>query len=287
MDGLAGPRIAVVIPCYRVKDQILGVLARIGPEAAAIYVVDDACPEKTGDFVEREVRDARVRVIRREHNGGVGAATLTGMSAAAEAGADILVKIDGDGQMDPSHIAGFVAPISDGRADYTKGNRFYSPEFLQGMPRIRIFGNGVLSLMNKLSSGYWTVFDPTNGFVAIHAAVFSALPREKLASRYFFESDLLFRLNLLRASVLDIPLRATYGDETQQFAGRKGDRAVYLVSSAQFREARDLFLFHSRFFDCLALPHVRDSPCSCSESSSAPMNGSLTPAWESWRPQAR
>lgn len=207
------PKIAVVIPCYRVKRQILGVLARIGPEVDAIYVVDDACPEATADLVEREVQDKRVQVIRCERNGGVGAATLIGMSAATAAGATVLVKIDGDGQMDTALIASVVAPILDGRADYTKGNRFYSPEFVQGMPAIRILGNGILSFMTKMSSGYWTTFDPTNGFIAIHAAIFSALPLHKLASRFFFESDLLFRLNLLRANVIDIPMPAAYGDE--------------------------------------------------------------------------
>ena len=213
MDDVSDPKIAVVIPCYRVTKQILDVLARIGPEVAAIYVVDDACPDHTADLVERAVHDPRVHVMRRRRNGGVGAATVTGMTAAVKAGADVLVKIDGDGQMDPSLIARFVRPIVEGRADYTKGNRFFSPEFVQRMPALRIFGNGILSFMNKVSSGYWTIFDPTNGYVAIHAAVFSALPPEKLATGYFFESDVLFRLNLLRANVLDIPLRSTYGDE--------------------------------------------------------------------------
>ncbi len=213
MIGESCAKIAVVIPCFRVKRQILGVLAKIGPEVDAIYVVDDACPENTGDFVEGEARDKRIRVIRSARNGGVGAATLTGMAAAASDGATVLVKIDGDDQMDTAFIAGVVAPILEGRADYTKGNRFYSPEFVQSMPTARIFGNGVLSFMTKMSSGYWTIFDPTNGFVAVHAAVFSMLPREKVASRFFFESDLLFRLNLLRAHVVDIPMPAAYGNE--------------------------------------------------------------------------
>jgi glycosyltransferase involved in cell wall biosynthesis len=214
MNSESPAKIAVVIPCYRVKRQILGVIEKIGPEVDAIYVVDDACPESTGDYVEREVRDKRVQVIRCERNGGVGAATLTGMAAAAAAGATILVKVDGDGQMDTALIPSVVAPILDGTADYTKGNRFYSPEFVQGMPAIRIVGNGILSFMTKVSSGYWTIFDPTNGFLAIHAAIFEKMPRQKIASRFFFESDLLFRLNLLRANVVDIPMPATYGDET-------------------------------------------------------------------------
>ncbi|MEI7806005.1 MAG: glycosyltransferase family 2 protein [Hyphomicrobiales bacterium] len=217
---MSEPRIAVVIPCYKVQCKVIGVIARIGPEAANIYVVDDGCPERTGDLVEREVRDPRVRVIRHAQNQGVGAATMTGMTQAAADGASILVKLDGDGQMDPSLIPNFVEPIIRGEADYTKGNRFFAPEYLRGMPAFRIFGNGVLSFITKLSSGYWSIFDPTNGYLAIHAAVFSLLPKEKIAPRFFFESDMLFRLNLVRANVVDIPLRAKYADEKSNFRAR-------------------------------------------------------------------
>jgi dolichol-phosphate mannosyltransferase len=208
------PKVAVIIPCYKVQGRVLDVLARIGPEVTAIYVVDDACPDRTGDLVEREVRDPRVRVLRHAQNQGVGAATLTGMAAAAADGAAILVKIDGDGQMDPALIPNFVGSIARGEADYTKGNRFFAPEYLHGMPAVRILGNGVLSFFSKLSSGYWSILDPTNGYLAIHAAVFDLVPLNRISARFFFESDLLFRLNLVRANVTDVPLRSTYADES-------------------------------------------------------------------------
>ena len=205
--------IAVVIPCYRVKDQILGVLSAIGPECNAIYVVDDACPESSGDFVERESGDPRVRVLRNERNLGVGGAVLAGYAAAIEDGADIIVKCDGDGQMDPALIPRLVHPIQRGEADYTKGNRFFDLSGLEGMPLLRLFGNSILSFLTKLSSGYWNVFDPTNGFTAIHASVARALPTDKISQDFFFESDMLFRLGTLRAVVCDVPMPARYGDE--------------------------------------------------------------------------
>ena len=207
------PRIAVVIPCYRVQSKILDVVARIRADVAAIYVVDDACPLRVGDLVEKEVRDPRVRVIRRAHNGGVGAATMTGMAAAAADGADILVKIDGDGQMDPALIPSLVRPLLRAEADYAKGTRFFAPEYLVDMPVVRLLGNSVLSLLAKFSSGYWTIMDPTNGFIAMHATIFRLLPHAKIAERFFFESDMLFRVNLLRAHVVDVPIRAHYGGE--------------------------------------------------------------------------
>lgn len=207
------PRVAAVLPCYRVGERVSAVIAAIGPEIAAIYVVDDACPDGVGDLVKEKCRDPRVTVLRHPVNRGVGAATLTGMRRAVEDGADIVVKLDGDGQMDPALIPALIAPIVDGEADYAKGNRFHELDALREMPPLRLFGNAALSFLSKLSSGYWNVFDPTNGFIAVHGAVLRALPHDKIAERYFFESDMLFRLNLLRAVVADMPMAARYRDE--------------------------------------------------------------------------
>ena len=207
-------RIAVVIPCYKVTRQIAGVLARIGPEVWRIYCVDDRCPEASGDFIERTANNPRVIVLRHAANQGVGGAVVTGYQRAIADGAEIVVKIDGDGQMDPGLIPLFVRPIAAGLADYTKGNRFYNLAGLRDMPGVRVLGNAVLSFFAKISSGYWDVFDPTNGYTAIHAAVLAELRLDRLARRFFFESDMLFRLNLLRAVVLDVPMRGIYGDET-------------------------------------------------------------------------
>jgi glycosyltransferase involved in cell wall biosynthesis len=205
--------IAAVVPAYRVAERILDVLAAIGPEVTKIYVVDDACPQRSGARVESECRDARVRVLRHTTNQGVGAATMTGYRAAITDGADIIVKVDGDGQMPVDRISALVAPLLRGDADYVKGNRFYDLGSLREMPRVRLLGNAGLSFLNKLSSGYWNLFDPTNGFTAIYARVAAALPLEQVSRRYFFESDMLFHLNIVRAVVREIPMDARYGDE--------------------------------------------------------------------------
>lgn len=205
--------IAVVIPCYRVRTRVLDVLGRIGPEVARVYCVDDACPDKSGEHVEQNCRDPRVQVLRHAENQGVGGAVMTGYRKAMQDGAGIVVKLDGDGQMDPALIAPLVRPIVAGQADYTKGNRFYSLENLQGMPGTRLFGNAVLSFMTKFSTGYWDVADPTNGLTAVHARVLKVLPLEKIARRWFFETDMMFRLNTLGAVVVDVPMQAVYSDE--------------------------------------------------------------------------
>lgn len=206
-------KIAVVIPCFKVKEHILSVIQEIGPEVSKIYVVDDCCPVRSGDHVTEHCTDPRVVVLRHTINKGVGGAVMTGYQAGIADGMDILVKVDGDGQMESRLIPKFVEPILRGEADYTKGNRFFDLEKIQSMPKMRLFGNAVLSFLTKISSGYWDLFDPTNGFTAIHSESAKHLPFKKISERYFFETDILFRLNTLRAVVVDIPMDAKYGDE--------------------------------------------------------------------------
>ena len=206
-------RIAVVIPTYKAKRSIMDVLQRMPAEVAQIFVVDDKCPDGTGQFVQDQVQDPRVQVIFRPENGGVGAATKTGYAAALEQGADIVVKLDSDGQMAPEILLEIAGPVLDGEADYAKGNRFWYIDDVRSMPAARIFGNAGVSLLSKLASGYWQVFDPANGYTAISREALTTLPLDKIADRYFFESDMLFRLALDHRPVADVPMAAVYGDE--------------------------------------------------------------------------
>lgn len=206
-------KIAVAIPSYKVQNHVMDVIARIPPMVQRIYVVDDKCPNGSGALVQQQCDDPRVRVIFHEENQGVGGAVTTAYRAALEEEMDIVVKVDGDGQMNPELLPHFVRPIERGQADYTKGNRFFRPESLRGMPPVRLVGNAALSVINKFSTGYWTTMDPTNGYTAIHTCVLRELPLDKLEKRYFFESDMLYHLSLLRAVVRDIPMDAVYGDE--------------------------------------------------------------------------
>lgn len=205
--------IGVVIPCFKVKRRVLSVIKAIGPEVDRIYVIDDKCPEGSGQFVQKHIQDQRVRVLFHSENQGVGGAVLTGYQQALVDGVDVIVKVDGDGQMDPALIPQLIRPIVRGKADYAKGNRFFHLASVTQMPGVRLLGNAALSFISKLSSGYWDIFDPTNGFTAIHGRVAQELPLDKISRRFYFESDMLFRLNTLGAVVMDIPMSACYGDE--------------------------------------------------------------------------
>ncbi|MGM0587125.1 MAG: glycosyltransferase family 2 protein [Bacteroidota bacterium] len=210
--------ITVVIPCYRVRDSVLSVIKRMPDLVSTIICVDDACPQQSGKLVEEECTDDRVFVMYHEQNKGVGGAMKSGYKKALELDSDIVVKVDGDGQIPPERIPDIVKPIQEGKGDYVKGNRFYSIEALSSMPSVRLMGNSALSFVNKIISGYWNIMDPTNGFTAISRSALELIPIDKLADDYFFESDMLFRLNTIRAVIKDIPMKAEYVDHNSSLS---------------------------------------------------------------------
>jgi glycosyltransferase involved in cell wall biosynthesis len=211
--SLASAGVWLVVPCYRVTAHILQVIEKTPAWVEGVVCVDDACPDRSGDFIEANAKDPRVVVVRLAQNQGVGGATMAGYHEADQRGGRIFVKVDGDDQMDLAYLPQLIAPILLGEADYAKGNRFTSASHLSNMPPVRVFGNAVLSFLTKVSSGYWNVFDPTNGFTAIEASVARRVLEKKIARRYFFETDLLYHLGTLRAVVRDVAIPARYGAE--------------------------------------------------------------------------
>ena len=207
------PEVFVVIPAFKVSAHIFEVVSKIGPEVSRIVVVDDGCPENSGEIVLQSISDPRVEVIFHKENQGVGGAMITGYKHAVLEGAEIVVKLDGDGQMDSSLISKLILPIKLEKADYTKGNRFSDLESISQMPKDRIFGNLVLSFFSKLSTGYWGIFDSNNGFTAIKAEHLNYISVDKLDKGYFFESDMLFRLGIMNLKVHDVGMPSRYGAE--------------------------------------------------------------------------
>jgi dolichol-phosphate mannosyltransferase len=206
--------ISVVIPCYNVANHIEKVICKIPEEISYIIVVNDCSTDETGQILSC-VGGKNKRVVYVEHrvNQGVGGAMISGFQKAMELNSDIAIKMDGDGQMDQSNIQKLIKPIRDGIADFSKGNRFRDFKALKRMPAFRRFGNLGLSFLIKAASGYWNVFDPTNGFIAISKDTLSAINFNKIHKRYFFESSLLIELYYTDAVVVEIPMKAQYADE--------------------------------------------------------------------------
>ncbi|HMU92071.1 MAG TPA: glycosyltransferase family 2 protein [Anaerolineales bacterium] len=214
--------IVTVIPAYRVQDTITTVLKDLPAYIKHIIVVDDASPDSSVKLVTAAAQqDPRIILIRHERNQGVGGAMISGFHKALELGAKIVVKLDGDGQMDSAHIPALVTPLILGKADFTKGNRFRDFVSLRNMPMVRRVGNLGLSFLTKAATGYWNIFDPTNGFFAIRTEVLKQLPLEAIDKRYFFETSLLANLYLVNAFVMDVPMPARYGNETSHLSIRR------------------------------------------------------------------
>lgn len=208
------PVLAVVIPAYKAEAKISQVIASILPVVAFVVVVDDCSPDGTAALVEEmQTTDPRIHLLRHQQNTGVGGATLTGYSEALKLGADIIIKMDSDDQMDPRYIPQLILPIMEDEADYTKGNRFLHSTELKSMPQVRKLGNIGLSFLAKLASGQWHIFDPTNGFTAIHSDLIPLLDHRSIHPRYFFETSLLIELRLVGAVVKDIFIPARYAGE--------------------------------------------------------------------------
>lgn len=204
----------VVIPAYKVADTVVEITERAISFSDHVLIVDDACPEGSGQKAQRHFSgNKKVSVMFHELNKGVGGAMKTGYFWALEHDFAIVVKIDGDGQIHPELIPDLIEPILGGRADYAKGNRFGSPRTVGNMPFVRLIGNGFLSLLTKLSSGYWSINDPTNGFVGISREMLQRIEPRYLADDYFFESDLLYRLSIARARVAELTMESVYSNE--------------------------------------------------------------------------
>jgi glycosyltransferase involved in cell wall biosynthesis len=207
-------RIAAVVPAYRVEAQIQSVLRGLPSYLKHVIVVDDGSTDRTADLVRAAARrDRRVILLQHERNRGVGAAMITGYRKALELGAQIVVKIDGDGQMDAHYLPALITPLIQGKADYTKGNRFRDFAALRRMPLIRRVGNIGLGFLAKAATGYWNMFDPASGFVAIRGETLAQLPLDQIDRTYFFETSMLANLYLLEAAVQEVPMPARYKDE--------------------------------------------------------------------------
>jgi dolichol-phosphate mannosyltransferase len=236
------PVVAAVLPAFRTASSIRAVIESIPANVRHVIVVDDASPDGVSAAVSA-IGDPRVLVVSHDSNRGVGGAMKTGFDRALALGADIVVKLDTDGQMDPALIPAFVAPLAEGRADLAKGNRFADLAVISAMPPLRRIGNLALSFLVKAASGYWSLFDPCNGYIAVTADLLREIRRDRLADRYFFEISLLCEAYRAEGVVLDVAMHPRYGDEISslspmrslvEFSGRLLGRIVSRIGFAYF-----------------------------------------------------
>lgn len=212
--------ISCVIPTYKARSTICTVVDSALKSVDVVVVVDDACPERSGEIVEERYKNhPSVIVITHAANRGVGGATKTGYARALEIGADVIIKVDADNQMDTMYMSSIVDAFeADPSLEFVKGNRFIDTKLLKTMPKLRLLGNSVLSLMLKFSSGYWNVIDPTNGYVALRASTLRQIAWQDLSERYFFEGHLLCMLGMKKAKIAEMEMPAIYGNEASSLS---------------------------------------------------------------------
>lgn len=206
--------ISVVVPAYNEEELVGETLSGIPGYVDKIYVVDDHSTDRTGEIIKKfQKRDPRIAFIRNGKNGGVGAAIIAGYKKTLQDKRDIAVVMAGDNQMDPEQLPNLLEPIVKGEADYTKGNRLLSQEYRRGMNKWRSLGNSLLTFLTKIASGYWQLMDPQNGYTAISEAVLERITLDSVYPRYGYCNDLLVKLNVFGARVMDIAMPARYGKE--------------------------------------------------------------------------
>lgn len=218
-----GQTVGVVVPAYNEANHVGEVIETMPAYVDRIYAVDDASTDDTWSVIREHAARAnraangdgrRVVAIRHDRNRGAGAAVQTGYARALEDDIDVTAVMDGDGQMSPEHLERIIEPVASGAVTYAKGNRLGSRRDYEGMSRWRLFGNVLLTLLTRASSGYWDVSDPQNGFTAISKAGLRSIRFDRLYQGYGFLNHLLFALNVDGHAVADVSHPALYGDET-------------------------------------------------------------------------
>ena len=206
--------ISVVLPCYNVSKYIETVIRNLPQDISNIIIVNDCSTDDTEQVINKlQSEFGNIIYLKHESNKGVGGAMITGFKKALQLNVDIVIKIDGDNQMDSLYIPALVKPIKEGKADVTKGNRFRDFRALRKMPLGRRIGNLGLSFCIKGASGYWNIFDPSNGFIAYSNETLKNMNFDKIHKRYFFESSMLIEMYYYNTVILDIPMIARYNDE--------------------------------------------------------------------------
>lgn len=215
-------KVSVVVPALNEEDLIREMLLSIPGFVDKIYVVDDGSIDRTGKIVQdRCHEDGRINLIIHERNMGVGAAIVHGYRASLDANMDLVVVMAGDNQMDPNAMPSLLDPLAERTADYSKGNRLHGQEYRKGMSRWRFLGNSLLTFLTRISSGYWDLADPQNGYTAISRKALKSIDLDSVYPGYGYCNDLLAKLNVEGFRVVDAVIPARYGKEKSKIKYRR------------------------------------------------------------------
>lgn len=222
--------LAAVIPCHNEETQIEKVVDTMPDMVDRIVIVNDKSTDKTADVLEALAkRDKRVVALHHAVNQGVGGAIATGYEWARDNDMDMAVVMAGDGQMNPDDLPALVAPVADEGVNYSKANRLIVSRSIEKIPFRRFFGNSVLSLLTKISSGYWHISDSQTGYTVADKDVLHTIDWQDMYKRYGQPNDLLIKLNVHKFTVRDVPTEPVYN--VGEKSGIKIRRVVFTISN--------------------------------------------------------
>jgi len=207
-----GKKVAVVVPAHNEEHFITEVIETMPPFVDEIYVTNDGSTDNTGNILSTITSD-RLVVMTHGQKMGAGAAMLSGYKRACANKMDVIAIMAGDGQMDPAILDRILDPVVEGKADYSKGDRLSLPQHKDGMPAWRAFGNFLLTCLTRIASGYWHISDPQNGYTAISRGILERIDLDKVETGFAFENDLLIKLHVCGARVVNVPHSARYRGE--------------------------------------------------------------------------
>lgn len=223
-----GKKISAVIPAHNEETQIGRVIETMPAFVDQIIIVDDNSTDRTVDVIKAcQKTHSHITLIRHNVNKGAGGAMITAYNYAREQDTDVAVRMDGDGQMNPDDLSAILDPVVEGKADYSKGNRLFTGEAYQKIPKVRYFGNAFLSLFTKIASGYWHVADSQSGYTAITKKALHLIDWNRLYTWYGHPNDILVRLNVHNLKVKDVPVEPVYN--IGEKSGIKVGKAIFKI----------------------------------------------------------
>lgn len=228
--------VSVVVPCYNEESQITRVIDTMPDYVDWIVIVNDKSEDRTSEIVRGHplFGSGRIVLIDHEINQGVGGAIATGYKWSRDNNIDIAAVMAGDAQMDPDDLPALLDPIVDDLVDYVKGNRLVTGEAFKKIPKIRYFGNAMLSFMTKISSGYWRVADSQTGYTTINAQALQDIDWDQMFKRYGQPNDLLVKLNVANFRVVDVPVTPVYN--VGEKSGIRIRRVIFTIGGLLIRD---------------------------------------------------
>lgn len=218
-------KVALVIPAYNEAKLIKPTLEAVPEEIDKVYVVDDQSPDHQNEVILKCAEsDPRIALIKHDTNQGPGGSIISGYLKASQEDYELVVVVGGDNQMPLAEVRKFLDPIIDGKADYTKGNRFLLSQLddtLAKMPKIRLIGNWMITMLTKIASGYYKIMDFVDGYTAISKEAIDLIDWSKAWKKYGYPMDFLIRMNAYSLRVMDISRTAIYlpGERQSQIKG--------------------------------------------------------------------